>query len=383
MTRRTARWLSIALATLLLATACNHPIEIVGEGDVVSASGTRDCLRADPAADATSCTDNLVIGEYGETYTAVPAEGWHFHRWVNYCTGYEPIDNELLPEPQGTGDGCRFDIPADVVSQAYGQTVPPLVAIFRPDVITGFDSFFMGHSFFAPFVGEMEFHGPNAMPDHTQQHFFSWNASGAPEALWNHNSKRGTIQGILDSGDVELFGMTYHPTYPSPEGYLNWIDYALEQNPDTRIFIAIPWNQRPGGTDATTYGATWRAAIDTDGHALIDLLRSEFPGADIALVPYGEAAVVLYEMFEAGELPDVASLTSGAGDGLFTDIKGHAGPILVELGSLVWLRALYGVDISTYDYDTGFETDLNALADAIVDGWDPAYNAPWLTADAP
>ena len=81
-------------------------------------------------------------------------------------------------------------------------------------------------------------------------------------------------------------------------------------------------------------------------------------------------------MDDAGQLPDVDAMTSGTGEAIFTDTKGHAGPILEELGALVWLRAIYGVEASTYDYDHGYDADLEGIADAIIDGHNPAYNAP-------
>ena len=156
---------------------------------------------------------------------------------------------------------------------------------------TGYNTYLMGHSFFAPFANSLDDHASNAgFTNHSQQVLFSGNASGAPEALWNHNAKRSQIQSALDAGDIELFGMTYHPSYPGPDGYLNWVDYALEQNPNTRIFIAIPWLERPMTMNTSTFANTWYTALETQGHALIDLLRSEFDGADISLMPYGEAA---------------------------------------------------------------------------------------------
>ena len=101
-----------------------------------------------------------------------------------------------------------------------------------------------------------------------------------------------------------------------------------------------------------------------------------FEGVDFYGIPYGQAAAELYERYDAGELPDVDSLVSGSGDAIFSDSFGHADDILVELGRLVWLRAIYGVPLSSYDYDPGYETDLLAIADAIMDEHDPAYNAP-------
>ena len=358
------RWFVTALATVLLAAACSQPIEIIGQGDVESQTGTRDCSYADHEAGATNCTQNVVTGHYDETYTAEPHAGWHFHRWVNYCT-------------QSPDNTCSFDVPSSVVAQAFGQTVPPLTAIFRPDVVTGFESLFIGHSFFVPFANGMDFHaGEAGFADHAQSVVFSGGSSGAPEALWNNATKRNQIQAILDEGDTDLFGMTYHPTYPTLTGYVNWIDYALDANPDTRIFVALPWLPDPGSYDAATYSATWNAAHTALFHPLIDALRAEYPGVDIYGIPYGQAAAELYSLYDAGQLPGVDTLVSGSGDAIFRDSFGHADDILVALGELVWLRAIYDVDLSTYAHDPGYETDLKALADAIMDGHDPAYDAP-------
>lgn len=358
------RWSIVALATVLLAAACSQPIEIVGQGDVRSQTGTRDCSFADHEAGAPGCAVNVVTGAYDETYTAEPHSGWYFHRWVNYCHA----------SPDNT---CSFDVSEEIVRQAAGQTVPPLIAIFRPDVVTGFDSLFIGHSFFNPFANGMAFHANEAgFVDHTQSVVFSGGSTGAPEALWNDTAKRTQIQEILDEGDTDLFGMTYHPTYPSITGYVNWIDHALAANPDTRIFVALPWLTDPGGFDAATYAATWNAAHDALFHPLLDSLRAEFPGVDIYGIPYGQAAAELYRLYDAGQLPDVDSLVSDSGDGIFRDEFGHADDILVALGELVWLRAIYDVDLSTYAHDPGYETDLKAIADAIMDAHDPAYDAP-------
>lgn len=58
---------------------------------------------------------------------------------------------------------------------------------------------------------------------------------------------------------------------------------------------------------------------------------------------------------------------------IFTDAKGHQGDIVRQAGGLIWLNALYGVDLNTNDYDTGFDTDLHALATQIMQEHDPNY----------
>jgi hypothetical protein len=63
------------------------------------------------------------------------------------------------------------------------------------------------------------------------------------------------------------------------EGYENWISYALAQNPDTRIMLALPWSPNPGSTTATDYADTWLAGHATEWHPLhIDYLRGLYPG---------------------------------------------------------------------------------------------------------
>jgi hypothetical protein len=47
--------------------ACSHPLEPRGNGDILSASGTRNCYLEDFQAGKKNCTENLVIGAYNET----------------------------------------------------------------------------------------------------------------------------------------------------------------------------------------------------------------------------------------------------------------------------------------------------------------------------
>lgn len=348
----------------LYLLGCSHPIEIVGEGDVLSASGDRDCLLEEEAAGLANCSRNWVVGDYYETYYAAPRSDWQFHRWGSYCT-------------TNTTGKCSFAVREVVVERQYGKTMPPLVAIFRKTVNTGLNTLFMGHSFFEPYAASMPAHAARAgFGDHTQTRFFSDGASGAPLALWENASKRASIQAVLDGGDVELFGMTFHPDYPSIEGYTNWVDYALEKNPDTRFFIALAWLTSPANFDSITYDGIWHAYHPAIAHAFIDTLRTKYPGVDFYCIPYGQAAAELYTLFDVGNLPDVDTLVSSSLDAVFLDSYGHPDDILVALGELVWLSAIYGVDLSTYDFDSGYTADLKVIARAIMDDHDQNYNAP-------
>jgi hypothetical protein len=58
---------------------------------------------------------------------------------------------------------------------------------------------------------------------------------------------------------------------------------------------------------------------------------------------------------------------------LFTDEKGHQGQIVIETGTLIWLNSIYNVDLSTHNYETGFNTDLHEIAKQIMDSHDSYY----------
>lgn len=100
----------------LFLASCSHPIGIVGYGKVLSESGDRDCYFY--PFDLDKCK-NYVVNDYMETYYASPFDGWQFHRWVNYCQN-------------ATDNQCSFNVPANIVNQFWGETAPPLIAVFTP-----------------------------------------------------------------------------------------------------------------------------------------------------------------------------------------------------------------------------------------------------------
>jgi hypothetical protein len=242
----------------------------------------------------------------------------------------------------------------------------------------GFNSLFIGHSFFIPVARGLFAHAERAgIEGHQQQIVFSGGASGAPEALWNNTNKSAQIKAILDQGDIELFGLTYHPNHPGLSGYTNWIDYALERNPDLTVFIGLPWQPEPARYDSQTYTAAWEDGHPSIAHGHIDALRERYPDLTIFCIPYGEGAAILHQLQSDGELPDVDSLQSGGGNqGVFRDRLGHGEPILIDLSQLIWLRALYGVDLIAYNHDPGYSVDLKAIATEIVTGHQQAYSLP-------
>ena len=73
----------------------------------------------------------------------------------------------------------------------------------------------------------------------------------------------------------------------------------------------------------------------------------------------------------------MTELVGSNGSGVFRDDFGHADHILEDLASLVWLQAIYGVDLATFDAGYDWTIDLNTIASSILAEHDPAYDAPW------
>jgi hypothetical protein len=245
----------------------------------------------------------------------------------------------------------------------------------------GIKAVFIGHSFFRPFADEMPFHATQAgIVGHTQNVVFRGGPNGAPEALWNDPVARAEIQGYLDAGDVELFGMTVHQDYPTLTGYINWFDYALAQNPNTRFMLALPWLPDPSSYTAAAYESAWHAShIGLWHHDHVDALRALYPGVEIFCNPYGQSGPELRLLFDAGNLPGITAVQGPAATSLHTDNLGHAGDILKDLGELVWLNRIYDIDLLTYGYTPPWTTDLNAIAQSIMD----AHNAEYGSAPNP
>ncbi|MFT4613605.1 MAG: hypothetical protein ACI9NT_000746 [Bacteroidia bacterium] len=106
--------MKIVYTFLLLAciTACSHPLEIVGQGDISSSTGANNCaLEEQPCA-------NYVAGDYNVIYTPVPRAGWVFSGWENCGAQF----------PQ-----CSFSVPGTTVNEYWGQVGPPLRALFTQD----------------------------------------------------------------------------------------------------------------------------------------------------------------------------------------------------------------------------------------------------------
>ncbi|MFB1027763.1 MAG: hypothetical protein QMC27_07420 [Flavobacteriaceae bacterium] len=255
----------------------------------------------------------------------------------------------------------------------------------QPIQTQGYNMLLIGNSFFKPYAEKLDDLSLIAgFENHNSTRITRGGDNGRPINFWNdsNSNEHQQIKATLDEGNIDVFGMTagHEPEDPI-EGHRAWISYALQNNPDIKIFIAIPqidfpayWEQR-----AQEYGFNNIQELndyfvnDIVHNEMVDVLRTEFPSTKIFTIPTGWASVNLDEMNKNNELLDNISRFGPQATSLFVDEKGHQGSIIKETGSLIWLNSIYGVDLSFFSYDTGFNTNLHEIASQLMDDHSPNY----------
>lgn len=259
----------------------------------------------------------------------------------------------------------------------------------------GYNMLLIGNSFFRPYADHLDNLTTEAnLFEHYSTVVFRGGENGRPINLWNDSTteEHQLIKSTLDQGNIEVFGMTsgYDIDSDNPtEGHSAWINYALQNNSNIIIFIAIPTFDFPNG-DSNGTRPDWDTFASDNGFnsiqefydyyvnemvhkEIVDELRSEFPSTKIFTIPTGWAAKNLAQMNLDNELLDDISMIGPKSTSIFTDEKGHQGQIVIETGTMLWLNSIYNVNLSSFNYDTGFNTDLHAIAQDIIDTHDSNY----------
>jgi hypothetical protein len=236
---------------------------------------------------------------------------------------------------------------------------------------------FIGHSFFVPVSNSFNALARRAkIAGHSQTSVFRGGKNGAPKSLWDHKESREKIQATLDSGKVDLLGMTYFdPSNSSLPHYRQWIDYALAKNPKTEFFIGFAWgkttrnDKRRSLAEYDFAGKIYHAFVHNE---IILKLRALYPETTITCCYYGMASNELWRMQEAGELPGIDLV--GKTNAVYKDKMGHAGEVLLKVAGLVWLNAIYNIDIATFaPTDSSLKFDYKAVALRVIAN-DKAHN---------
>ncbi len=267
--------------------------------------------------------------------------------------------------------------------------------ISSQDESTGYNMLLIGNSFFKPYADHLNNLAFEAnLIEHSSVIVKRGGELGRPINLWNDSNteEHQLIKSTLDQGNIEVFGMTsgYDIDSENPtEGHRAWIQYALQNNPNIIIFIAIGSFDFPNG-DSNSTRPDWDTFASDNGFnsiqefydyyinemihkEIVDELRLEFPSTKIFTIPTGWATKNLAQMYLDNELLDDISMVGPKSSSIFTDEKGHQGQIVIETGTMIWLNSIYNVDLSSFNYDTGFTTDLHAIAKDIIDSHDSNY----------
>ena len=259
----------------------------------------------------------------------------------------------------------------------------------------GYNMLLIGNSFFRPYADHLNNLATEAnLNEHTSTVVNRGGENGRPINLWNDSTteEHQLIKSTLDQGNIEVFGMTsgYDIDSDNPtEGHSAWINYALQNNPNIVIFVAIGSFDFPYG-DSNGTRPDWDTFASDNGFnsvqefydyyinefihkEIVDELRLEFPSTKIFTIPTGWATKNLAQMNLDNELLDDISMVGPRSSSIFTDERGHQGQIVFETGTMIWLNSIYNVDLSSFNYDTGFTTDLHAIAQDIIDSHDSNY----------
>ena len=372
--------------SILLLSACGggggSPVSDINQNTAPEITGISDYAIDENSSDVA-------------TFQATDAEG------DNITYSISGDDASLLSIESSSGvlsfqSSPDFDNPRDsnidniyqvTIVASDGQLSTSLgITISVNDVLEGLggqNMLLMGNSFFRPYARRLNELALDAeFLEHRDTGVFRGGVNGTPIGLWNNEDTNNEIKQLLDGGNIDMLGMTGYYNQSNPtSGFSEWIEYALQKNPNVKIFISIPpidfpadWQQTAEDAGLNNIRELYEFFVNDHTHkTVIDQLREMYPSTVIFSIPTGWATFDLEEMHQNDLLLDDISLFGSFERAIFTDAKGHQGEVVVTTGALIWLSSIYGVHLRNNDFDTGFNTDLHTVAEEIVVNHDPEY----------
>jgi hypothetical protein len=246
----------------------------------------------------------------------------------------------------------------------------------------------MGNSFFRPYAETFDdMVSYTEIENHDATTVFRGGENGNPYNFWNDSgtSQHQQIKSVLEQGNIELFGMTCGASadLDIPDilsGIRNWIQYAVDRNPDISIFLAIPTIAYPADWEesAQEFGLDtvdeFYDYFDNSVHSnIVDQLRIEFPSTIIFTIPTGRVTQNIVDMYNDNSLLDDIDFFGTQSTAIFRDNLGHQGDIVLEGGGMVWLNSIYQINLEDFNYDTGFNTDLHQIAIDVMNNHPSSY----------
>lgn len=167
---------------------------------------------------------------------------------------------------------------------------------------------------------------------------------------WNLAGTRNKVKAALTNNMVDVLTMSPH-VYMPDEGINRFVELGLKHNPKLRVLVQHSWTPWDGWVgdekveknedrDARPLDKVrvankrWRELLE----AQIGALHKKHEGADIRIVPVGDAVMKLRELIAAGKAPGLTKQTD-----LFTDQIGHGKLPIIALTTYCNFACIYGL----------------------------------------
>jgi len=129
----------------------------------------------------------------------------------------------------------------------------------------------------------------------------------------------GEFDLLVLTESVPRYGELINETYQYADSLAR---YALQYNPDTKIYLYEDWHcirsGTPTGCDYDVDANPWRERLDDDlpmWESVVDTLNSRLsPTNQVCMIPAGQALAQLYDSIAVGSVPGITSI-----DDLFSD----------------------------------------------------------------
>ena len=141
-----------------------------------------------------------------------------------------------------------------------------------------------------------------------------------------------------------MFGLTTHMDTVQ-QHYVNWIEMALNYNPNTAFFIGMSWHLESLSLGSTTIDLVSNAHKDGLLESVSEL-REMYPNNQLFVIVYGKAASTTRVEYKNQNIPGITAAVGDRETSTHRDTGGHASAMLVEVCALSWLEILYGADVN-------------------------------------
>lgn len=354
------------IVTALISIVACSPDDTAPSSTRMPPTTTLDALTH-ATAPATPSSHTTALSP--STTTAAPPAQTTTHSTSPPTETAPPDITEAPPETDGVPTPPTvFDTPpqqADTATATEG--VPP-----QDPEDSNYDVLYIGHSFGRPFANNLGQLTSSIGVDHIQHTIFRGGLNGTPELMWNNPETNAEIKKTLETGTIDMVVMVccspeWMADGTTDSAMFDIADYAIAQNPTTAFRIGMPWEDFPADhTNTAAHRLRTDAALPA-WHALADNLDDHLGGADVEPFYHGAAIYELRAMFERGELPGVDNLIGSRRTSVFTDNKGHAGTLAMEVGTLIWLDSLFGIAPMDAPPNPSYDVDIRTIAATALD----------------